>query len=168
MGEDFEIDGISVDGNDTPWVALGDLIINESSNEWIGMSFVIYDKNYYAPMKEVVKKLNKYSIVYVESFDLPQEELFDRINIFWSKYEHFIYMNAQLVCGQWFWWYKENSGEGDSIICNSITCNNIIAFSITDIKETANQFNLNFPQEFKFDTNLEVRTYPPRKNDPGD
>jgi hypothetical protein len=152
IADDFEIDGIPVDGNDTPWCAFGDLLIDRSDRRWVGMSFILDDSSYVPRMLKILEFLDPACIECFES-SRNREEKVDRIDITWANARDRECVIAQLLCGQWFWWYAT---EGDWGICKPV-----VAFGINVVCDVLEEFNLVFPTDLKFGANLRVRSSPP-------
>src|SRR5262245_4807747 len=54
-----KIQGIAVRGNDTPWVStVCDVLIDQESRSFVGLTFEIQDKESWRPMRQLAKQLD--------------------------------------------------------------------------------------------------------------
>jgi hypothetical protein len=138
------IRGMPAEANDTPWVSFPDLLIDEVDRTFVGLTFEI-DRDYRVPMQRIAQLLNPQVVRYNDLCHAQDRRVYHddqdpahRLEITWIRPRRQGFELAQLLCGQWFWWY---SIEGNWGICPPI-----LALSITDIDEILDSFALRFPK----------------------
>jgi hypothetical protein len=153
---DLVIDGISVDENDTPWGAMGDLLVDRADSSLVGISFVIDPPSYSNQVRDIVSRLDRSCIKHVASAHTAQRGIIakrvsavDRVDITWARARDPALVVAQLMCGQWFWCYSK---AGDWGICPPV-----VAFEITEVGDILRDFGLRVPSQLTFDASLSVR-----------
>jgi hypothetical protein len=145
IAANFYVDGMLVDGNDTPWVSLADLLVDPEARTLVGLSFLIDNQAFRYPMREISEWLDRRVTRYNDVSTVALAEVYGespggehRFEITWSRGDRIRVEIAQLCCGQWFWWYAR---EGDWGICKPI-----IAFGLTDIDDILNTHALDFAE----------------------
>jgi hypothetical protein len=142
LNKPLSIRGVKVEGNDTPWCALADLLMDRSERTFVGVTFSV-DSFDAERVQRIAGRLD-HRVVYYETISMPsfRERYRDwgdtqRFEIRWGLGQDLVCEGAQLVCGQWFWWYASVDGK--------IQWERPIAFSISDMHNILRQHNMTFP-----------------------
>lgn len=149
------IAGSRVAGNDTPWCALADLLIDSTTRELVGLTYYVAYEWDRAPAKCLSTRLDpqvvRYNDMSTSELRRPypgitgEEHWFE---VMWKPTKNVQMELAQLMCGQWFWWYALE-GEWE-------TSRPVIALSLSDVDWTVTNHNLTFPAQIDLPP-LEVR-----------
>lgn len=150
-GKRVTIAGERVDGNDTPWPAMADLLVDRVARELIGFTFCVpFDE-------EAVRRLSSRLDPRVVRFnDMSTSELrrpYNGSNEHWFeivwKRTHNVQMEfAQLMNGQYWWWYALH---GDWKVSKPI-----VAISFRHVGDILADHGLSFPSDLDLPP-LEVR-----------
>lgn len=142
LSKPLTIAGIEVAGNDTPWCGLADLLIDRSTRAFVGVTFSVqqYDVD---RVKQLTDRLDR-NVVHFEDITMPsfREKYRDwgdayRFEIRWASGLDLACEGAQLICGQWFWWYPLVDGE--------IRWERPVAYGISDVQAILQEHKLTFP-----------------------
>lgn len=157
MSKQVRINGIAVDGNDTPGCSLPDLLVDKDNGLFVGLTFDISDPNYWAPMREISRRLDPRVVRYNDISTAAAQEMYPdeagklhRIEILWADAHRLGCELAQLCSGGWFWWYAMEGNWGISPP--------VVALGLTDIEWILDEHGLSFPQSVDFPP-LEVEYY---------
>lgn len=143
------IQGIPVEGNDTPWLSFADLLIDVQDRRLVGLTFQIDKPEYWGPMQEAARRLDPRVVHYNDISTAAAQQLYPgeagkahRFEITWATATHPRFELAQLNCGQWFWWYALEGDWG--------TSRPLVALGITDLDEVLDDHSLSFPETLSF------------------
>jgi len=146
---EVRIQALPVEGNDTPWCALPDLLIDCNKHVFVGLTFPITDPSYWKPMEQIAQRLDSKVVRYNDLSTPDSQHLYPgeagsthRFEITWASAPHLGVEAASLCCGQWFWWYAMQGSWGISPP--------VIAMGITDIDEILDDYDLQFPGTLDF------------------
>ena len=119
MTADFKIAGLPVEGDDTPFVALADILVDADRGCFAGLTWPIFDPAYRDPMRQIARRLDPRVVHYNDLSDPDATRSYPTpkgsahwLEICWSPSKNLTYECAQLCNGQWFWWYET---EGDVV-----------------------------------------------------
>lgn len=142
---DVQIDGVSVDANDTPWAAtVADLLIDKDARSFVGLTFQINSDAGWQPLKQLCERLDP-TVTHYNEIAAPQDQLVypgesgtsHRFEITWAKAQCPAIEWAQLLCGQWYWLYAP---EGDWGISKPV-----VALQLDHVDEILDEHELSFP-----------------------
>jgi hypothetical protein len=141
---EVRIQGIPVEGNDTPWCTFPDLLIDRDGQVFLGLTFQITDPEYWKPMQQIAQRLDARVVRYNDLSTADSQQMYPgeagkahRFEIAWAPARRLGAEAASLCCGQWFWWYAMQGSWGISPP--------IIALGITDVDAILDAHNLQFP-----------------------
>jgi hypothetical protein len=142
LNRQLRIEGTDVDGNDTPWCALADLLVDRTTRVFLGVTFGV-EEHAFERARRIAQSLNPEVVRYDDVSTEVSKERYrgwgdtQRFEIAWTPARDLRCEGAQLLCGQWFWWYALTKGQ--------IDWNRPIAFGISDIDDILRDHNLTFP-----------------------
>lgn len=175
LEKQFWLGGVAVEGNDTPFVALADVLIDVERRWFVGLTWRIADPLYWDPMRKLAGRLDP-RVVHYNDRSTPRDRLLYQddstmahwLEIRWTPTEHLGVECAQLCCGQWFWWYavedsssRQNWTPAPTIPGGPIMPGSwgisppVIAFGLLDIPDILLGLDLTFPDVLDFPS-LEV------------
>ena len=143
------IQGLPVEGNDTPWLSFADLLVDRDEANFVGLTFLIDNEVFWEPMRLLAQSLDPEVIRYNDISTSDAKSMYPgeagkyrRFEITWAPARTLECEIAQLCCGQWFWWYSK--------IGSSSLSTHLIALGITDIDDLIAEHNLKFPKNLDF------------------
>jgi hypothetical protein len=144
-----KINGTPVEGNDTPWVTLPDLLIDLEDRRFVGLTFQLARPQFWSAMKAISAKLDPRVLRYNEITTPEAIQMYPgesgkahRLEVTWATAERLGCEWASLTCGQWFWWYAKTGSWGISPP--------IVGLGLTDIDMILDGHELVFPAYLGF------------------
>lgn len=143
------LQGVPVEGNDTPWLALADLLVDRQGGYFVGLTFAIDDQQDWKSMKMMAEELDP-AVVHYNEISTPEAHRMyegeagktNRFEITWARARTVGFEPAQLCCGQWFWWYDKQDWTQRSF--------SVVALGLSGIDEILTDHKLKFPQRLEF------------------
>lgn len=132
--------------NDTPWCAtMADLVVDESTSSFIGLSFECENESDWLMMRELSRFFDPSLLHIRDRYFIDGEEQESRrgirerrVELQWAKSEKPCMRWAQLICGQWFWCYSNASDYIDT--------KSVCGLVLTDLDEVLGEHDLQFPK----------------------
>jgi len=144
MNKHVFINGEKVEGNDTPWNAVvADLLIDQNERKLVGVTFAIRKPDFCEPMRRIANRLDRRVVRYNDLQQDSEKRLYQaagdapHIEIYWSTARQPGFELAQILCGQWFWWYAATRTENSE--------SSVIAFGVADLDELLSDHRLILP-----------------------
>lgn len=145
-----EIAGVNVEGGDSPWVGMADLLIDSTTRKFVGLTYQIVDRGEQEQANRIAQRLNPEVVHFDDLSTKVSQQRYageareaQRFEISWAPARDLRFELAQLFCGQFFWWYAL---EGDwGIPMYGVATKPIVAIGVSGVDDILSDHNLTFP-----------------------